>query len=173
MSLAAASLWITSLWLVIYAVKYSSRRPKFLLPFSQNRRPTTEVTVKHLNIRLKTEAFNVFHDELSTWLSPHKSQILRQILLRLYDLGSLVGVVGMLVGFCLLFLTVASLSSEILRTGWDGHHNPSTVTKRGLGYAGDTTPYIASASEALRINPIVSIPLRVCGGFTANAAQCY
>lgn len=161
MSLAAASLWITSLWLVVYAVKYSSRRPKVLLPFSQSRRPTTEVTVKHLNIRLKTEAFNLLHDELSTRLSPNKSRILRQILLRLYDLGSLVGVIGMLLGFCLLFLTATSLSSEILRTGRDGHHGASTVTKRGLGHAGDATPSITPVSDALRIQPIVSVPLTV------------
>ena len=161
MSLAAASLWITSLWLVIYAVKYSSRRPNLFLPFSQNRKPTTEVTVKYLNIRLKTEAFNVFHDGLSTWLSPNKSRILRRILLRLYDLGSLVGVIGMLFGFCLLFLTVASSSSEILRAQRDGHESASTLTRRGLDYAGDTTPSIASASNALRIHPIVSVPLRV------------
>ncbi|KAG8221575.1 hypothetical protein J3R82DRAFT_1818 [Butyriboletus roseoflavus] len=123
--------------------------------------PTTEVTVKHLNIRLKTDAFNVFHDELSAWLSPNKSRILRQILLRLYDLGSLVGVIGILFGFCLLFLTAASLSSEILRMQRDGYQGASTLTKRGLEHTGDTTPSIAPASNALRINPIVSIPLRV------------
>ncbi|KAH0828616.1 hypothetical protein J3R83DRAFT_2946 [Lanmaoa asiatica] len=150
MSLAAAGLWITFLWLVIYAVKYSSRRPK----------PTTEVTVKYLNIRLRTEVFNVLHDELSTWLSPNKSRILRNILLRLYDVGSFVGVIGMLLGFCLLFLTAASLFSGILRTGRDGHHGASTVTKRELDHAGDTTPPIASTSDTLRINPIVSILLR-------------
>ena len=173
MSLAAAGLWITLFWLVIYTVKYSCRRPKFLLPFSLNRRPTTEVSVKNLNIRLKTEAFNVFHDELSTRLSPDKSWILRQILLRLYDLGSFVGVIGMLLGFCLLFLTVASLSSELLHTGQDGHHTASTVTKRGLDPVGDTTPPIAPASNSLRINPIVSLPLSVRGGATSSTTQIY
>lgn len=157
--LPAAGLWITSLWLVIYAVKYASRRPKSLLPFSQNRRPTTEVAVKHLNIRLKTDAFNVFHDKLCTWLSPNNSWILRQILLKLYDLGTLVGVIGMLLGFYLLFLTAASLSSEILHAGQD--HNTNTVTKRGLDHVADTTLPMAPASDLLRINPIVSVPLKV------------
>lgn len=169
MSLAAASLWITSLWLVIYAVKYSCRRPKFLLPLSQNRRATTEVTVKHLNIRLKTEAFNGFHDELAGWLSPNKSPVLRQRLLRLYDLGSLVGVIGMLLGFCLLFLTVASLSSELLHTGRDGHTS-STVTKRGLDHTGGTASF---ASDTLKINPIVSFPSGARGGPTTCTAQIH
>jgi S2P endopeptidase len=173
MSLAAAGLWIIFFWLVIHTIKYSCRRPKFLLPFSLNRRPNTEVTVKHLNIRLKTEAFNVFHDELSTRLSPDKSWILRQILLRLYDLGSFVGVIGMLLGFCLLFLTVASLSSELLHTGQDGYHSASTVAKRGLNPIGGTTPPIAPASDALRINPIVSLPLRVRGGPTSSTTQIH
>ncbi|KAF8551614.1 hypothetical protein OG21DRAFT_1499000 [Imleria badia] len=159
MSLAAAGLWIAFLWLVIHAVKYSYKGPKFLLPFSQTRSPTTEVTVKHLNIRLKTDAFNPFHDQLSAWLSPDKSPILRQLLLRLYDLGSFVGVIGMLLGFYLLFLTVASLSSELLHTGRDGHHTTSTVTKRGLGHVASP---IAPGSDALRIIPIIpglTVPL--------------
>ena len=122
--------------------------------------------MKHLNIRLKTEVFNVFHDELSTWLSPDKSWVLRQILLRLYDLGSFAGIIGMLLAFYLLFLTVASLSSELLHARQGGHH--SALTKRGLDPVGDTTPRIAPTSDALRINPIVSLPLRVRGGPTSS-----
>lgn len=161
MSLAAAGLWIASLWLVIYALKYSCRRSKALLPLSHIRRPATEVTVKHLNIRLKTDAFNAFHDELSTWLSSDKSQILRQLLLRLYDLGSIVGVIGMVLGFYLLFLTVTSLSSELLHTRQDVLHGTSPLTKRGLDHIDDPTSPVAPASDALRINPIVSLPSRV------------
>jgi len=172
MSLAAAGLWITFFWLVIYAVKYSFGRPKSLLPFSQTRRPITDITVKHLNVRLKTEAFNDFHDELSTWLSSDKSPILRQVLLRLYDLGSFVGVIGMLLGFYLLLLTVASFASELLHTGQEGHYSAGTVTKRGLDQVGATSP-IAPASDAVRINPIVSLPLRVRGGPTANKTQIH
>lgn len=159
MSLPTASFWITLLWLIIYAVKYTSRRPRSLLPSSHNRRLTTELTVKHLNIRLKTEAFNVFHDKLSTWLSHNDSQILRQILLKLYDLGSLLGVIGMLLGFSLLFLTVASLSSEILHAG--RNHSANTVTKREFDYVADPTTPTAPASDLLRINPIVSIPFKI------------
>lgn len=160
MSLAAAGLWITFLWLVVYAVKYSFGRQKSLLPFSQTRRPTTDITVKHLNIRLKTVAFNDFHDELSTRLSPNKSPILRPIFLRLYDLGSLVGVVGMLLGFYLLMLTVVSFASELLHAAQDGHQSANTVAKRGLDHVGATSP-VAPASGAVRINPIVSLPSRV------------
>lgn len=153
MSLAAASLWVAFFWLAVYAVKYSSRRPTSILPVSQHRRPTIEVTVKQLSLRLKTEAFNVFHDQLSASLSPSNPTFLRQILLKLYDLGSLLGVVGMLLGFCLLFLTLASLSSEILRAG-----GVNKLTKRGLDYVtGGTAP----VSDLPRINPIVSISFKV------------
>ncbi|KAF8128436.1 hypothetical protein EV363DRAFT_423617 [Boletus edulis] len=159
MSLAVTCLWIAFLWLVIYAVKYSRRRPKLLLPSSHARRRTTEVTVKHLNIRLKTQAFNAFHDKLSARLSSNDYRILRQILLRLYDLGSFIGIIGMLVGFCLLFFTVASSSSELLRTGRGG--STSTLMKRALHH-GDITLPTAPPSNAPRINPIIpglTVPL--------------
>ncbi|KAG6369924.1 hypothetical protein JVT61DRAFT_1603 [Boletus reticuloceps] len=174
MSLAVTCLWIAFLWLVIYAVKYSRRRPKFLLPSSHTRRPTTEVIVKYLNIRLKTQAFNAFHDKVSARLSSNDSRTLRQILLRLYDLGSFIGIIGMLVGFCLLFFTVASSSSELLRTGRDGHHSTSTstLTKRALHH-GDITVPTAPPSNALSINPIVSLPLRVRGDSITSTAQIH
>ena len=164
MSLAAVALWIALLWLVVHTVKYARSRPKFILPFSQNRSPTIGVTVKHLNIRLKTVALNGLHDELSTQLSPNKSRTLRRILLRLYDLGSGVAVVGMLLGFCLLLLTVVSLSSELLHTGHDVRHGASTVMKRGLDDAGQMAP-------AYRINPIVSLPSSLRGSSTTRSAQ--
>ncbi|KAG9311346.1 hypothetical protein JVU11DRAFT_8448 [Chiua virens] len=118
---------------------------------SQN---TTELVVRHLHARLKTDAFNGFHDKLSVSLSANNARTARQILLRLYDLGSLIGLVGMLLGFALLFFTVASLSSDILHAG-----RIHSITKRATDYTEDS---IRPASDGLRINPIIpglTVPL--------------
>ncbi|KAF9219284.1 hypothetical protein BS17DRAFT_717951 [Gyrodon lividus] len=152
MSLAAAGLWISCVWLVIYAVKYLSRRPKLLLPFSQSRRPSTEISVKNLNLRLKTEAFNALHDELSIRLSSNASPTMRQILLWLYDLGSVISVIGMLAAFSLLLSTAVTLSQDVLGTRHVAHQSTNTVAKRGLDHVEDT---VALGHNAFTINPII------------------
>ncbi|KAF8841485.1 hypothetical protein BDN67DRAFT_928192, partial [Paxillus ammoniavirescens] len=155
MSLAGGGLWISCLWLLIYAVKYSSRRPKSLLPFSQSRRPSTEVSLKNLHLRVKTEVFNTFHDELSARLSSKPSAILRQTLLRLYDIGSIISTIGMLAAFCLLLSTVVTLSLDILRTRHVAHQSTSLVTKRGMDHGEDTFSSIAPGHNTFTINPII------------------
>ncbi|KIK93106.1 hypothetical protein PAXRUDRAFT_145793 [Paxillus rubicundulus Ve08.2h10] len=155
MSLAVGGLWVSCLWLVIYAVKYSTRRPKSLLPFSQSRRPSTEVSLKNLKIRVKTEVFNAFHDELSTRLSSKPSAMLRQTLLRLYDLGSLISVIGMLAAFCLLLSTTVTLSLDVLRTRHVSHQNTSVVARRGVHRDEDTFSSNAPGHNAFTIHPII------------------
>ncbi|KIJ60749.1 hypothetical protein HYDPIDRAFT_98042 [Hydnomerulius pinastri MD-312] len=162
MSLVTAGLWISCVWLIIHGVKYSSRRSKPLLPFSHGRRPTTEVTVKNFNLRLKTQAFNELHETLCSRFSSNDCRLLKLMLVWLYDLGSIVSIAGMLTALGLLLWTTVALSRSVFQTQSTYVRSATILAKRGLEYVDNAIPSIAPANDALAVNPIipgVTVPL--------------
>lgn len=160
MTVVLTVLWVTCFWLVVYCVKYLSRSSRQLLPFFQPRRQTVEVSVKDLHLRIKTNALNVLHDELCDSLSSDECRRLKRALLRLYDLGSLVGVIGMIGALLLLWSITANL---LMSMAWASfNRSPSSLVKRGVeSEVGGLTPTLAGngAFSVRAIIPGVTVPL--------------
>ncbi|KAH7890390.1 hypothetical protein F5I97DRAFT_1799357 [Phlebopus sp. FC_14] len=158
MSLASTSLWISCVWLVIHAFKHSSKRSNPVLPLSQGRRQITDVTVRNLNLRVKTQAFNALHDGLSNFLLSGASRQLRQAFLWFYDLGSFLSAIGMLVALGLLAWTTITLSASVLEQR--SATTSGVLSKRGTELLGDSSRTSSSHSFAVNlIIPGVTVPL--------------
>ncbi|KAI6121204.1 hypothetical protein F5141DRAFT_504202 [Pisolithus sp. B1] len=160
MTVALAVLWVLCFWFVVYVVKYLSRSSRQLLPLFRPRRQTVEVAVKNLHLRVKTNALNVLHDELCYSLSSDECRLLKRVLLHLYDLGSLVGVMGMIGALLLLWSITANLLMSMANTSFNSSHG--SLVKRGLEIeVGELTPVLAGngAFSVRAIIPGVTVPL--------------
>ncbi|KAI6169689.1 hypothetical protein EDD17DRAFT_1748834 [Pisolithus thermaeus] len=160
MTVALAVVWVLCFWFVVYTVKYLSRSSRQLLPLFQPRRQTVEVAVKNFHLRVKTNALNVLHDELCYSLSSDEYRLLKRVLLHLYDLGSLVGVMGMIGALLLLWSITANLLMSMARASFNSSH--SSLVKRGLEIeVGEITPALAGNGpfSVRAIIPGVTVPL--------------
>jgi S2P endopeptidase len=148
MSLGTLALSLTILWLAIHAldrlVRTHHRKHASILPSTsaRNNINTTHVTLHHIHLRIQTTTLNSTHERLSSAFSTKRFERLRNLLCWFYDLGSGVGVVGMVVGVSVLVWTVGELVGVSV-----GRKMGRRVVKRALDAAQPRTSLL---------NPIVS-----------------
>ncbi|KAF8234469.1 hypothetical protein L208DRAFT_1393838 [Tricholoma matsutake] len=166
MSFVGAILVLALVWAVIHAIQ----RSNLLLPsaynhFRRNRfldTSTTQVFLNLFHLRLQTTAWNIYHDNLATELKRQRSCMLSKALMTFYDLGSVFGILGMLIGLILLSWT-CGLSSLSLATKISNYSNtiPRSVTtglaRRSLEGAAASLPKYESFIKP--IIPGLTVPL--------------
>ncbi|TFY51237.1 hypothetical protein EVG20_g11095 [Dentipellis fragilis] len=151
MGLPSFFLGLTILWLVIHSVptllhrvrtsaSRSTPLPAPLLSQSQHastfataptplyRSETTTVTLSPFHLRLSTTAFNLAYDRFAGWLV--RAPRTRRVLSLVYDLGTVVGALGMLVSIAYAAWTYFQLAGTLFAT-----HTPADaatgLAKRG------------------------------------------
>lgn len=155
MTLALTILWVPCFWLVVHSFKYLSKRSKPILPLSRSRR-RVDVIVKNLHLRVKTQAFNRRHNAISNILASNDRLTTKRTLLLLYDLGSVIAMIGMVIALALLGVMAVNLLVSVAKI-----KNKSTLgalVKRGLeNDSGDGSPASTIIPRnTLSVQPIVS-----------------
>lgn len=161
MTLALTILWVPCFWLVVHSFKYLSKRSKPILPLSRSRR-RVDVIVKNLHLRVKTQAFNRRHNAISNILASNDRLTTKRTLLLLYDLGSVIAMIGMVIALALLGVMAVNLLVSVAKI-----KNKSTLgalVKRGLeNDSGDGSPASTIIPRnTLSVQPIipgVTVPL--------------
>ncbi|KAG2004629.1 hypothetical protein CC2G_003164 [Coprinopsis cinerea AmutBmut pab1-1] len=74
----------------------------------------TEVTLKNVHLRIETSAFNEVHDRFTAWFLKRRRAGLTRAVKRLYDVGTVVCVAGMVVGVAGLVWVVGSGIGDML-----------------------------------------------------------
>ncbi|KAG6873700.1 hypothetical protein C0995_012162 [Termitomyces sp. Mi166 len=143
MSLASAFLVLTLVWVAIYALNYLLRsfKTRSLLPSTTSTRhaqrnnwteSTTTVVLKGLHLRVQTTAWNLSHDILSTSLGSRQKACLRRVLMQFYDLGSVVGLMGMVITLGFLLTTGSTSAVSLARKVWMSASDPSIEPSEAL-----------------------------------------
>lgn len=152
--MASLVFWLALFWLAVHGAKLWFKRTKPLLPLTQGRRPVVEVEVKHLHLRVKTHVLNGLHDRLCKDLASEQCRLPRRILLKFYDLGSVMAAIGMATTLILLWWTTVDLFMSVARTPSNGP--PDTLTRRGLEYNSGKVSTLAE-NGGFTVTPIVSL----------------
>lgn len=159
----ASLLWlIATFWAVVYAVRGARTRSatKNVLPGSveQGRKrhnSRVEVQVTTFEIRAETTVLNDKHDFIMDFLDQESNAVLKRVLSAFYNIGSVVGAVGLVLGFVVLAWTPLQLLYSSLSHQMQTSSNASGVYKRDLS---DTRNNRGSSTSETRfsINPLVS-----------------
>lgn len=120
--------------------------------FSLGRR--TEITRRGISLQLESTSFNAAHDTLLETLSRKESGV-GTALRSLYDVGALVGILGLISGMFLLFWSlVRTVNPQALPTG-------STSDDSGTGFSSSASGVaIFDHSSTSQLRPIVSRSFR-------------
>lgn len=119
MSLWTLGLSLTSIWLAIHTLNellLSRSRSLSLLPTPTSvasRASSTQVLVKKLHLRIQTTRWNILHDKLAARLASRRSLRLKTILAAFYDVGSVLGLLGMISAIGLLLWTTAQVAFSL------------------------------------------------------------
>jgi len=175
MSLVSHVVALLLVWVAIHAIHYARKPSKThsLLPSTSNSRlarhgfwkkSTTQVILKAFHLRLQTTAWNLHHDILATELKKERRLFLSQTLRVFYDLGSVFGIFGMLVGLGLLLwtcgLSVLSLAGKVLENSSNMPSSDSSgLTRRDLGTVGEAVPLTEDTLSVKPIIPGVTVPV--------------
>ena len=169
MSLKALGLSIIFIWSAIYAL-YGCflRYGTSLLPTTSSAgrcdslvTPPVQIGLKILHFRAQTTFWNRAHDRLASGLADKHSSKWRSILTRFYDVGCVLGLVGMLVALSLLLWTTGNLFVSLLvasRQTWE-HHEMIDGVGRSMKRTLEDTQVFHSGSSGrafATIKPIVS-----------------
>ncbi|KAF8154677.1 hypothetical protein B0H34DRAFT_783787 [Crassisporium funariophilum] len=180
MSLGSATVLLASIWCIIHLLNYAvNRKGLSVLPTNQ-RNPgsiphrysirnshTTQVSLKALHLRISTTAWNGYHDVLAAHLARRGKYKLNWFFRWGYNLGTVVGILGMLTGLAVLFWLSASsvwnLFQMLSNRGPITIYDTLDLARRSVDNDNITpTPGIDSTSQYLRITPIipgVTVPL--------------
>ncbi|KAG6864597.1 hypothetical protein C0991_008361 [Blastosporella zonata] len=123
---------------------------------------TTTVVLKGLHLRVQTTYWNLSHDLLSTSL---KNSHLCRALIHSYDLGAVIGLIGMLAAIGFLLTTGGTSTVSLARKIWEYTTNISpepseilgTLARRGIDASSEQAP--TSTSFIKPIIPGVTVPL--------------
>lgn len=122
-SLPSSFLVLTVFWAAIHAIYYLFKpsRAQSILPsnarFSRRNiwnSSSTQVILRNLHLRVQTTAWNLPHDLFASSLKRSHGLFLAQSLRRVYDLGSVLGVLGMLAAVGLLSLTTGMTALSLI-----------------------------------------------------------
>ncbi|KAI0712062.1 hypothetical protein C8Q76DRAFT_768815 [Earliella scabrosa] len=119
MGVEAAVLWLSSFWLALYALRHHRRQKHrgLSLPAPTSvstsspelfRTRETRVTLRNLHLNIQSTAWNASHQYLAARLK--RRDRWRAVLLLAYDIGSVLGVLGMLGSVLLLAWTAVRLA---------------------------------------------------------------
>ncbi|KAG6331927.1 hypothetical protein ID866_7160 [Astraeus odoratus] len=165
MTFIAVVLWAAGFWMTVYGVKYLSHRSKPVLPLSNGlrRRPTVEVTVKNLHLRVETPVLNALHDGLCRVLVLDNHRSLRGFFIKLYDLGSAIGIIGMVAALVLLWGLMVNLFMSALSL--QSTSRPSSLVKRAFDQPLEAQPLISGFDDdgMFAVRPIVRLVFKVAG----------
>ncbi|KAI0325561.1 hypothetical protein GY45DRAFT_1330103 [Cubamyces sp. BRFM 1775] len=116
-------LWLSLFWAALYGFRHYRRRTqrKSTLPSLTSsirptstdlfKSPTTRITLQNFHLRYHSTAWNALHQSSTARLA--KRTEWRFVLQSVYDMGSLLGVLGMLGSVALLLWTTIQLSSSL------------------------------------------------------------
>ncbi|KAG6918082.1 hypothetical protein DXG01_016534 [Tephrocybe rancida] len=174
----AALLVLTFIWAAIHALNYLLKPSSShtLLPstaftrYSQRNawsESTTTVVLKGLHLRISTTYWNLSHDLLSTSLKNGRIAGLNRVVKRLYDLGTVMGLIGMLAALGFLLTTGGVSAVSLANKLWGSTaHTPSTpsevvgaLSKRSVDAAPGGPEAHTSSSFIKPIIPGVTVPL--------------
>ncbi|KAI0828575.1 hypothetical protein BC628DRAFT_1409160 [Trametes gibbosa] len=162
--------WLALFWLALYALRYhrrqashtstlpsltSSARPSSTELF---RSPATRITLEQCHLRFQSTAWNALHQSSTARIA--KRHDWRRALELVYDVGSVLGVLGMLGSVLLLVWTNAQLSSALyMRLAYQQSAHPhGEILKRELVEKNDVDG--ANATPVLQlIVPGLTTPL--------------
>lgn len=156
MSLGSGIFVLIAIWCTIHILSYTlTHRSSSILPTNsqpRNYRTHTRVSLHSLHLKISTTAWNTYHDTLSSFLARRGKRRLNALFKLIYDLGTVVGAVGIVVA-------VATLVWICTRSAWILLQKTKTTTdtsdlhlmKRAMPDL--DTPNISSNIE---ITPIVS-----------------
>lgn len=113
MALASILYPIFLFWLILHAVHrfWTARTPQSILP-SHGRVPSrglglpVKITLKHVYLRIDTNALNDAHDRLAVAFAKRRRALWTRAVIAFYDLGSVAGALGLFVALYLVLSTV-------------------------------------------------------------------
>ncbi|KAH9855522.1 hypothetical protein C2E23DRAFT_813672 [Lenzites betulinus] len=163
--------WLTIFWLALYIVRYHRRRASRItaLPSLSSstwpsstelfRSSATRITLEKCHLRYQSTAWNALHQSSTARLAKRRGW--RRALQLVYDVGSMLGILGMFASVLLLLWTTVQLSSA-LYTRFTHHehvHQPGGILKRDFSEE-DGDAYEARAAPVLQlIIPGLTTPL--------------
>ena len=154
MSFGTLCLSLTIFWLAIHALSTLFPNHTTLLPTTapRLRASSTHITVKHLHLRIQTTTWNSVHDQLATRLASKPFRRARKALNCFYDIGSVVGVLGMVVGVGVLIWTLGELGVGVIGKLSAQEGQVGGIVKRAL----ESSRIIQTERTTSLLNPIVS-----------------
>lgn len=154
MSLVRPILVFAGIWTTVHVVHYclNSSRDQPLLPSSRPSRRRnssgTSVILNKFHLRIQTSSWNSLHDVLTNRFARRRT--LRKIIINFYNVGSIMGVLGMLGATVLMIWTCYQTAMLLLKSSAPpAPIEAPLLVKRGL----DTT---SSLSSETFVRPIVS-----------------
>ncbi|KZT06600.1 uncharacterized protein LAESUDRAFT_812593 [Laetiporus sulphureus 93-53] len=166
-SLSPLILSIVLFWVCTHLLhRLLAQRTRSLLPTTAALRITsntllaqTTVNLRTAHLVLRTTALNVSHARLSSSLSQKRNRRSREVLKRCYDVGSVLGVIGMAVGLGLVGWTAVQLAGVVAASGRgdvsvaDAYEPKTVFAKRDALHA--DTGIRASADAQVPIHAII------------------
>ena len=163
MSLGSGIFVLIAIWCTIHILSYISiHRSSSILPTGtnyqyRNSRRRTRVSLHSLHLKISTTAWNTYHDTLSSFLARKGKNGIRTLFKLTYDLGTVFGVVGIVVAVAtLLWISTTSawtlLQKISLTKGSNGFSDISHLMKRETSKSS-----LHASSPYLEITPIVSL----------------
>ncbi|KAI0354020.1 hypothetical protein OH77DRAFT_1426424 [Trametes cingulata] len=164
--------WLSVFWSALYAFRYHRRRARRVstLPgLTSSARPAstelfrssvTRITLDKCHLRYQSTAWNALHQSSSARLA--KRTDWRTALQLVYDVGSLLGVLGMLGSVLLLVWTTLQLASTLYAgsTHVGSHVSAGGIRKRDFNDYGDDAIHEADVAPPLQlIVPGLTTPL--------------
>ena len=158
MSLGSGALVLIAIWCTIHLLSYLTSHKSSILPNFQLRkfRRHTRVSLHFLHLKISTTSWNTYHDALSSSLSRRgKYRIVNALLKLTYNLGTILGALGILVAVVVLLWTCTSSAWILLQKmrGSTGTLDISHLMKRTIP---ETSKTHHPSSPYLGITPVVS-----------------
>jgi hypothetical protein len=162
MGLVALIFVVSSFWAAIHAINRYKTSPSLLPTFHvRNRRQrlwdlsSTNVTLHHAHLKVSTTAWNHRHDRLAGRLAGPLAGV-KSCLSVFYDLGCIIGMIGMVIAIAILLWTTWSLGTNLFVASGQHKTEMRSRIKRDL-HSETLAPYsdgllkpIASAYFVLR-----------------------
>ena len=164
MSLGSGILVLIAIWCTIHILSYLSTHSSSILPTGINyqhrnsrRHARFRVSLHYLHLKISTTAWNTYHDILSSFLARRGEKRINTLFNLTYDLGAVLGAVGIVVAVAtLLWICTSSawtlLQKMSLARGSDGTSDISHLVKRETSKSS-----FHASSPYLEITPIVSL----------------
>ena len=157
---------ISLFWLALHRfLKPSTSARRSLLPsHALTRRTHSEFTLYGVHLRYEYTGWNAAHAALGRWLADERRRGIRRVVVGIYECGTVLGLVGMVVALGLMGRTVITLMGHIISatsTKYDSNsvtNTTMTLLKRAF-VNGATSPPIETTGSpsALDVHLLVCL----------------